>query len=742
MPTGFENLALQAILSVPAPLRPLVLRTASVLASPSGRRNIVLGSSAVVGAYYYAQLQKKKARFAALGEEARRDHLAKRKERAKRSQEFSRDLQYLLKIVIPGVTSKEMILLLVHTAFLFSRTFISIAVASLDGRLVKTIVDRDGKGFVWALMGWLGVAVPATFANSMIKYLESKLQLAFRSRLVDYSYSRYMRHETYYRVGNLDSRLSNADQCLTEDISKFSEMLAHLYSQISKPMLDVVVMTLQLVRMARMQFGQSSSAGAPAFVAIAAIWTTTAVLKAVRPPFGKMIAQKAELEGELRFVHSRLITNAEEVAFYGGHEIEESTLRKAYQALASQLNHLYKSRIVYNAVEGYLMKYFWSATGLCMIAIPPFLYEKVGNEGASADDMSQRAAGYTTSKKLLVSASDAIERLMLAIKEVTELEGYTGRVATMLRVFDDMENNRFQKAAATDLPDGWKPNGGRVQEVTGDDSYVTFENVPIVSPNQDILVKSMSFEVKRGMHLLITGPNGCGKSSLFRILGGVWPPYSGIVHRPRHQDMFYIPQRPYLVLGNLRDQIIYPDKAANVKCSDDELMQILRHAHLESIWGREGGWDSVRDWKDVLSGGEKQRIGMARVFYHKPKFAILDECTSAVSIDVEGQMYQHAIDQGVTLLTVTHRPSLWKFHKYLLKFDGEGGYKFSQLDASSLLSLKDEKAELEAQLKDMPNQVRRLKELNKELGEDSEVLDSTDLSQSLMESLRKSVDRK
>mmetsp|Transcript_13439 Transcript_13439/g.18542 ORF Transcript_13439/g.18542 Transcript_13439/m.18542 type:complete len:714 (-) Transcript_13439:1013-3154(-) len=638
------------------------------------------------------------------------------------SKDFVGQLLFLLKIVLPGVQSKEFFLLILHIGFLVSRTFLSIYVADLDGVIVKSLVDRNGKEFVTLLFRWLGVAIPATYVNSMIKYLESKLAIAFRTRLTQYAYDLYMEKETYYRVLNLDSRISNADQCLTEDISKFCSNLAHLHSQLSKPMLDVIFFSWQLWRLAK----QKGSGGQTVVTVFcwSVIYITAQVLKLVRPNYGKLVAEQAALEGDLRYVHSRLITNSEEVAFYGGDKIEKGILFQSYYKLVKHMNFIFRRSIFYNMMEGFLLKYVWSAVGLLMIAIPAFLYEKRIETGNAAETVSNRTRDFVTSKQLLISGADAVERIMLAFKEVTELAGYTSRVYEMIRVFHDVQNQRYQKVMLkTDGKANFDLQSSNGKVIVGD--FIKFEGVPIVSPNGDKLVESLSFEIKPGMHLLITGPNGCGKSSLFRILGGLWPAFGGVVTKPANKDMFYIPQRPYLPLGALRDQVIYPDTIEDMKkkgITDKDLEDIFGWVNLKHILEREGGWNATNDWKDVLSGGEKQRIAMARLFYHKPKYAILDECTSAVSIDVEGRMYQHAIDLDITLLTVTHRPTLWKYHEYLLQFDGQGGWNFSQLNASVRMSLKEEKNRLESQLQGIPTMQKRLKELCELLGEDSIIL--------------------
>jgi len=322
----------------------------------------------------------------------------------------------------------------------------------------------------------------------------------------------------------------------------------------------------------------------------------------------------------------------------------------------------------------------------------------------------------------LIDAADACERLMLSVKEINELGGYTSRVWEMINIFKSVQRGEYQSNMLNKLKsNNFEITNGRVNEAP----YIKFDSVPIISPAGDVLLKSLSFEAQPGNHVLITGPNGCGKSSLFRILGGLWPALGGTVYRPNMKDIFYLPQRPYLAVGTLREQVIYPDTVAVMQkkgVTDDDLYKLLEVVSLTHILEREGGWEAEREWKDVLSGGEKQRLGMARIFYHKPHYAILDECTSAVSIDVEGKMYQHLVDNNITLLTVSHRPSLWKYHKTLLQFDGEGGYKYTALNADERMSYKEEKTKLEEQLSTIPKMQTRLEELCMLLGEDSVVL--------------------
>ncbi|KAM3514357.1 hypothetical protein MY11210_002032 [Beauveria gryllotalpidicola] len=617
--------------------------------------------------------------------------------------EFFRSLMRLIRIVVPGWRSKEARLLISHSFFLVLRTLISLKVAEMDGAIVKALVRGNGKDFISRIVWWMIIAVPATFTNSMLSYHQAELSLNYRTRLTQFIHDKYLSNLTFYGISALDDRIKNPDQLIAVDVSKFSNSLAELYSNLAKPILDMTIYTYSL----------SKSVGGEGVVFMSLLVQLSAnVMRILTPPFGKYVADEARLEGEFRFQHSRLIDYAEEVALYNGHTAEKDTLDKGYFTLIKHVNYILRRRFYHGFMEDFVIKYFWGALGLVLCSIPVFVKLPGAQPGMN---MGDRTESFVTNRRMLLSASDAFGRIMFSYREIMELAGYTSRVDSLLNVMDDIQSGHFEKnlvsSSGTENNEAVLKGRGTIHE----SKDISFIDVPIVSPNGDVLVEALTFSINHGDHLLVVGPNGCGKSSLFRILGGLWPVYGGTVHKPPFTSIFYLPQRPYLSRGSLRQQIIYPDSLRQMRqrgATDADLLAILKTldlAHLVDLYDE--GWDAEAEWRDVLSGGLQQRVAMARLFYHRPKYAILDECTSSVTLETEKVMYEHAKALGITLMTVSHRRSLWKYHTHILQFDGQGNYVFTKLDADRRLKLEDEKEDLDIKLRQVPELERRMAEL-------------------------------
>jgi len=232
------------------------------------------------------------------------------------------------------------------------------------------------------------------------------------------------------------------------------------------------------------------------------------------------------------------------------------------------------------------------------------------------------------------------------------------------------------------------------------DSRLALEKVTLQTPDyKRTLITDLSLEVKAGASLLIVGASGEGKSSLLRAISGLWDAGSGIIVRPGPEDMLFLPQHPYMILGNLRSQLLYPNKAGPAKNAagkivhakghkdlDEELLQLLNRVNLPHLSERLGGLDADIDWGKVLSVGEQQRLAIARVLLNQPRFAMLDEATSALDAENEDSLYRELMQTSTTLVSISHRPTVLKFHQQVLELTGNGNW---QLHPASSYSLKN-----------------------------------------------------
>uniref|UniRef100_A0A6N2ND68 ABC transporter domain-containing protein n=1 Tax=Salix viminalis TaxID=40686 RepID=A0A6N2ND68_SALVM len=551
------------------------------------------------------------------------------------------------------------------------KTFVVDRIASLNGTTVKFVLEQDRASFVRLI----GVSVLQSAASSFIAPSLRHLKRPAGPWMED-SFDSASTKEL------LEKQYILQDQRITHDLEKLTTDLSGLVTGMVKPSVDI----LFTWRM-KLLTGQR---GVAILYTYMCAWL--GFLRAVTPDFGDLASQEQQLEGTFRFMHERLRTHAESVAFFGGGKREKDMIESRFRELLDHSMLLLKKKWSYGILDDFVTKQLPNnVTWELLYAV------ETHGDRAMSSTQGELAHALRYLASVVSQSFFAFENILELHKKFAELSGSINRIFELEELLDSAQSG--------DSLNG-KLSPSKNSELYSEDA-ISFVEVDIITPAQKLLATQLTFDIGQGKSLLLTGPNGSGKSSVFRVLRGLWPIASGRLAKPSQHinketgsgcGIFYVPQRPYTCLGTLRDQIIYPlsrDEAEVMALKLSEkgtqsteitnildtcLKNILENVRLNYLLEREGGWDANSNWEDTLSLGEQQRLGMARLFFHKPKFAILDECTNATSVDVEEQLYRLANDMGITFVTSSQRPALIPFHSLELRLiDGEGQWELRSI---------------------------------------------------------------
>ena len=536
--------------------------------------------------------------------------------------------------------------------------------SSLTGRVigdVYTAMSTKNLGLFWSVLGRGSlVMVASVVLDAAIKLLTDMLALVWRRTLVVTMQTTYFADGVYYRLNALDGRVDNPDMRLTQDIDNFTATLATVVQQCASGPVIIALYTW---------FCWRSIAWYAPFLVFAYFVLGFFVTRALANPIAALVFVQERLEGDFRFVHTWVRNMAEAIALSGGRAREEDLAQDTFVRLYRN-----KRRIVWwqggLALTSNVFTYFGSIVNYCVVALAIFV------SGASHTISDVSADCFYCI--MLISGWSVFFN---SSKLLSDLAGYTARLGHMLEVANDVSRVARVQQQEHALAALAESEEAAEEEAAGTETTsvpkkpsaeaIVVRHVTTYTPEHRVLARDVNFVVEPGCNFLVTGPSGCGKSTLLKVVHGIWPYYDGVVETPTFAptQVQYLPQRPYICHHmSLSEQITYPFR--DIHLAHTELVRLLGLLDLEHLLDTPDAEtdDDTREWHSTLSLGEQQRLCFLRVLYHRPRFAVLDESTSALDAAMEARCYTLLLDAGITLISVGHRDTIRKFHNVELHF--------------------------------------------------------------------------
>ncbi len=531
-------------------------------------------------------------------------------------------------------------LLLGVVLFLLAYTGLSVVLNNKRGVLISSLSAQDEPRFWQTVMIFIGVLVIYAPLLAGYTYLRDRLSLQWRKWLTHRFVDNYFRDRAYYNLHISDTEIDNPDQRIAEDVRSFTqESLTFL--------LVLVESVLSVIAFSSVLWGISKPL--VFFLVLYALIGTLVTTVVFGKPLVRLNFEQLKKEANLRFSLVRIRENAEAIAFYRGEEQESNQVKHRFLDVFENVKRLLVWELNLNILTN---AYEFIPFVLPALVVAPAIFAGEMEVGKVSE-----------AQGAFIRVFFSLNLVVARFQQLTTFGAGINRLYTFAQFLEQTEATQ----ASDEQP--------RIQTVEAD--RLAVEHLSLQTPNyQRTLVEDLSIELPTGQGLLVMGPSGCGKSSLLRAIAGLWDSGKGAIVRPEPDQILFLPQRPYMVLGTLRDQLLYPN--IHLEVEEQHLKQVLEQVNLADLDERFGGFDAEQDWADVLSLGEQQRLTFARLLLNKPNYAILDEATSALDLGNEERLYQHLRAKGTTFLSVGHRSTLTNYHQSVLELSQDKTWQIKQ----------------------------------------------------------------
>jgi vitamin B12/bleomycin/antimicrobial peptide transport system ATP-binding/permease protein len=528
-------------------------------------------------------------------------------------------------------------------------TGLSVMLNSKRGELISALSAKDESRFWQTILIFVGILVVYAPLYAGYVYLRDRLGLQWRQWLTDHFIDRYFQNRAFYNLNHV-ANIDNPDQRIAEDVKSFTHESLHLLLAVVDSLLAIGAFSSVLWGISKPLIG---------FLILYALIGTLTTVGVFGKPLMRLNFEQLKKEADFRFSLVRVRENAEAIAFYQGEQYESEQIKGRFVEVFDNLKRLIFWELNLNILTN---AYEFIPFVLPAIVVAPGIFAGELEIGKVTEAQGAFIRVFFSLNLIvarfqsLTTFGAGVERLYTFLQSLEN----SGAIAIGAMKTLDTEPNKAEDAATTEKTADLQTT---ISTETAD--RLALENMTLQTPNgQRTLVADLSINLAQGEGLLVRGPSGCGKSSLLRSIIGLWDTGSGTILRPPLDQILFLPQKPYMVLGTLRDQLLYPK--VDMKVDDLHLRQILLQVNLPDLEQRSGGFGAEQNWGEVLSLGEQQRLIFARLLLNKPNYAILDEATSALDPQNEKQLYQQLQSSGMTFLSVGHRESLSDYHQSIL----------------------------------------------------------------------------